>query len=350
MSDPQLSVYRIIDASANRTREGLRVIEDFVRFCLDDGHLSRMLKECRHELATILGQFSSSSLLSARDTLGDVGTTISTSSEYVRTSSIDVVRAAFKRTQEAMRTLEEYSKVIDASQSSRFEGLRYQIYTIEKSVFRTEASLRSLEGQAVYLLVQSELCATGLETVVHAALDAGIRMFQLREKSLDDRTLVQLARQLREWTSARKAVLIINDRPDIAVLSNADGVHIGQDELTVRDARQIVGPDRLIGVSTHSIEQAKQAVLDGADYIGVGPTFPSQTKSFLKFPGLNFVTEVAAEISLPWFAIGGIDTSNITDVTKAGATRIATSSPICRSQNPAETARELVMAMQRPTT
>jgi thiamine-phosphate pyrophosphorylase len=90
------------------------------------------------------------------------------------------------------------------------------------------------------------------------------------------------------------------------VLCRADGVHVGQEELTIRDVRQIVGPEMLVGVSTHSIEQARQAVLDGASYLGCGPTFPSETKHFDHFPGLDFLRQVAAEISLPAFAIGGI--------------------------------------------
>ena len=99
----------------------------------------------------------------------------------------------------------------------------------------------------------------------------------------------------------------MNDRPDLAALARADGVHVGQEELSVKDARSIVGPELLVGVSTHSIEQARQAVLDGANYIGVGPTFPSGTKRFEQFPGVELLRAVAAEIRLPAFAIGGID-------------------------------------------
>jgi thiamine-phosphate pyrophosphorylase len=120
----------------------------------------------------------------------------------------------------------------------------------------------------------------------------------------------------------------MNDRPDIAVLSRADGVHVGQEELTVQDARQIVGPERLIGVSTHTIEQARHAVLDGASYIGCGPTFPSNTKQFDHFPGLDFLRQVAAEISLPAFAIGGITVENMIEVQRAGLHRVAVGAAI----------------------
>ena len=106
-------------------------------------------------------------------------------------------------------------------------------------------------------------------------------------------------------------------------------------------ARQIVGPDRLIGVSTHSIEQARQAVLSGADYLGVGPTFPSQTKQFESFAGLEFVRAVSDEIGLPWFAIGGISAENVAQVVEAGATRVAVSSAVCAADDPSAVAREL---------
>ena len=337
--------YRIVDASANRTREGLRVIEDFVRFVLDDGHLSRLLKERRHELASIMAQLPESSLLSARDTLHDVGTTITTAAESQRTSAIDVVRAAFKRVQEALRTLEEYGKVIAPPVAPRFEQLRYQLYSLEKAVLRTQSAICRLAAHRLYLLVQTEQCSTGLESVVKSALDAGVRLIQLREKSMTDREFVNQARHLRKWTARHDALLIINDRPDIAAVTDADGVHVGQDELSVQDARRVVGHDRIVGVSTHSIEQARQAVLEGADYLGVGPTFQSGTKSFSEFPGTNFVAQVAAEIRLPWYAIGGIDARNLTEVLGAGATRVAVSGAICRTPSPAAAATHLLAVL-----
>lgn len=347
MTESLTPAYRILDAAANRTREGLRVIEDFVRFGLDDQHLSRLLKNHRHSLTAIISQLPASSLLAARDTLQDVGTSIGTESEYRRTSSLEVVVAAFKRIQEALRTLEEYSKVVDAKLAPQFEQLRYQLYTAEKAVLRTESSARQLQQQKLYLLIQEAHCKLGLESVVKAALAAGVRLFQLREKTLNDRDLVRQARRVREWTAAEGALLIINDRPDIAVLADADGVHVGQEELSVHDARQIVGTERLVGVSTHSLQQAQQAVLDGADYLGVGPTFRTQTKSFTEFPGIELIQLVSAEIRLPWFAIGGIDPHNLARVTQAGATRVAVSGCICRSPEPERVASELISLLRK---
>ena len=355
MNDPAIDVWRILDASANRAGEGLRVVEEFTRFSLNDPHLSRVLKEFRHELAAALTAIPESNRLAARDTVGDVGTSIGTSSEYQRGTLLDVVRASFKRTQEALRTLEEYGKLagfgaaVISTFPQQIEQLRYRLYTLEKAVLRTDSAVDRLRGVNLYLLVTSESCVAGLESTIRSALSAGIRIVQLREKKLADRELVGLARQMRIWTAEASALFIMNDRPDLAVLANADGVHVGQDELSVRDARQIVGPNRLIGVSTHSIEQARQAVIDGADYLGVGPTFPSGTKTFKEFAGLEFVRQVAAEIALPWYAIGGLDQSNVAQVKAAGATRIAVSAAVGQADDPRQATVDLQSAFDRKT-
>lgn len=340
-----IEVWRILDAAVNRAGEGLRVVEEYARFALNDAHLSRLLKQARHDLAAILSAVPDTCRLAARDTPGDVGTCVTTTSEYRRQSVLDVVRASFKRVQEALRTIEEYGKLIESTSGSglapQVEQLRYRIYTIEKGVLRTTALVDRLQGRNLYLLVTSASCVAGLETTVRAATAAGVGIVQVREKQLPDRELLELARQIREWTAQAGALLIMNDRPDLAVLAGADGVHVGQDELTVRDVRRIVGSELLVGVSTHSIEQARQAVLDGADYLGVGPTFPGKTKSFEAYAGLDFIRLVANEIALPWFAIGGIDQFNVNSVLQAGARRIAVSGSICSTTDPGKATAEL---------
>lgn len=338
---------RTLDAAANRAREGLRVVEDFVRFSLDDAHLSRQLKELRHELTERLQDLDRLGLVAARDTLGDVGTTIKTAREQARKLPLDIVQANCRRVGEALRTLEEFSKFVvsqlaDPRLPSHLEQLRYRLYTVEKALATTLTSLDRLAGCDVYLLATESLCHHGVGPAVRQALEAGVSIVQLREKSMTDRRLLESARRIREWTREAGALFIMNDRADLAVLSEADGVHVGQDELTVREARRIVGSSRLVGVSTHTIEQARQAVLDGADYIGVGPVFTSGTKSFEQLAGLDFVRQVAAEIQLPWFAIGGISSANLTAVKSAGATRVAVSGAICNSPIPGRAAEELI--------
>lgn len=334
--------YRILDAAANRVREGLRVIEDYGRFGLDDSLLARELKDLRHGLTAALLRLPPHALIAARDTLGDVGTRIGTQAEYRRSSPMVVLQAAWKRVQEALRSLEEYGKILDADFGSLIELLRYRSYTLEKAFLLCTTNRDRLAGQQLYLLVTQSLCDHGPGPAIRGALEAGVRIVQVREKSLRDRELVEYARRVRQLTREFGALLIMNDRPDLAVLVDADGVHVGQEELSVHDARRIVGQDRLVGVSTHSIEQARQAVLDGADYLGVGPTFPSGTKSFEEFPGLDLVHEVAREIPLPWFAIGGIHSGNIEKVIRAGCRRVAISGAVCGETAPREAAGELL--------
>jgi thiamine-phosphate pyrophosphorylase len=134
---------------------------------------------------------------------------------------------------------------------------------------------------------------------------------------------------------------MINDRADIAAAVDADGVHVGQEDLPVKELRTIVGTRMLIGVSTHNIEQARAAVLDGANYLGAGPTFSSQTKTFESFAGLDYLRAVSAEIRLPTFAIGGITATNLSEVLEAGVTRVAVGSAVTAAPEPASAAREL---------
>ncbi len=347
------TVLRILDASANRAREGLRVVEDFVRFSLDDAHLSELLKSARHQLRSVMQDFDAGSLIGSRNTRADVGTQISTPAEMYRSDSLSVARASLKRVQEATRTLEEYSKVLPTAggtstrltTSQRFEQLRYELYSIEKAILTTISSQQRLGGRNVYLLLSSDQCNGCVEHVLKEAIAGGVRIVQIREKSMPDRELLDYARRVRRITRDFGTLLIMNDRPDLAALCEADGVHVGQNELSVHEVRRIVGPDCLIGVSTHSIEQARQAVLDGANYIGVGPIFKSGTKSFNEFAGTDFVREVAAEIQLPWFPIGGINQTNLDEVIAAGALRIAISGAVCRSDNPRQASKELVVRL-----
>ena len=138
-----------------------------------------------------------------------------------------------------------------------------------------------------------------------------------------------------------RARLIVNDRPDLARLVSADGVHLGQEDVTLRDARRIVGPSVLIGVSTHEPTQLDQAVIDGASYLGVGPVFSSSTKGFADLAGLDYVRHAAETTNLPWFAIGGITEENLDQVLDAGATRIAVSAAVVRAEQPREAAAAL---------
>jgi thiamine-phosphate pyrophosphorylase len=204
-----------------------------------------------------------------------------------------------------------------------------------------------LEKSRLYVLIDGRSDEANFEHLVAGLMESRVDVVQLRDKQLPDRQLIGRARILRKLTRGTETLFIVNDRPDIALLAEADGVHVGQDELLAEDVRLIVGADCLIGVSTHSIEQARRAVLDGADYLGCGPTFPSATKDFERFPGLEFLRQVAAEITLPAFAIGGIRHDSLPDILATGFRRIAVSAAITRSSDPAESARRMRAAIDQ---
>ena len=338
-------ITRIVDAAANRAAEGLRVVEDYVRFLLDDRHLTAQLKSLRHELTAALNSIPPGDRLVARQSEADVGADTKTPSELTRSNLASVITANFQRLQQALRSLEEFTKLSDPVTARSIERLRYRAYTLERAVEITRSSFDRLRDAQLYVLVDA--CAGELEfrRLVEALVAAGTHILQLREKSLDDRTLLSRARLLRELTRGTSTLFIMNDRTDLAVLADADGVHVGQDELAVKDARTIVGPQRLVGVSTHSLEQARQAVIDGANYIGVGPTFPSGTKQFADFPGLALVRVVTAEIRLPTFAIGGITLDNLADLFAAGGRRVALSAAVVAAADPESRAGEFVRAL-----
>jgi thiamine-phosphate pyrophosphorylase len=336
-------IFRILDAAANRAREAIRVVEDYVRFVLDDRHLTGLCKQMRHDLTAALARLPQRRCFGARETQADVGTTLTAAAEQRREDSTVVLAANFARLQESLRSLEEFGKVVDANLAAAIKQLRYRAYTLHRAVEITRDSIERLGGARLYVLIDGRSTIEEFRRLASALVEAGVHVVQLRDKRLGDRGLLERARLLRELTAGSGVLFVMNDRPDLAALARADGVHVGQDELSVKDARTIVGPEMLVGVSAHSIEQARQAVLDGANYIGVGPTFPSGTKQFERFPGLELLRAVAAEIRLPAFAIGGVCRGNLDEVLAAGFTRIAVSEAVASAADPAAAVRELLV-------
>lgn len=339
---PTAQLFRILDASLNRAGEGLRVIEDYTRFVLDDAFLTSQTKSLRHDLAAAARRVPATDRHAARDTMHDVGTTITTADETARGDAAEVCAASLKRTEQALRSLEEYGKLVSAEFAAACESLRYRLYTLEKAIDIGRSRRERLEGVTLCVLVDGRPTAAEFESLVSVFVAAGVGMIQLRDKRLDDRQLVERAQQLRRHTRGTTTLAVVNDRADIAALVAADGVHLGQEDVSVKDARAIVGTRTLIGVSTHNIDQARAAVFDGANYLGAGPTFPSQTKAFDRFAGLAYLRQVAAEIRLPIFAIGGITVTNLADVLATGFSRIAVGGAVTNASDPASAARELL--------
>jgi thiamine-phosphate pyrophosphorylase len=339
----------------------LRVLEDHVRFVLDDRFLTAQLKQLRHDLAEALECIPAARRMAARETLADVGTQLDAPAELRRDEAEDILRANFARVQEALRSLEEFGKLLlplprplrgarigaggEGGLSAAVKQLRYRVYTLERAVMIGSNARRRLDHVKLCVLIDGRGSAEEFERLVRQLVSAGVPMIQLRDKRLADRELLARARLLRSITQDAETLCIINDRPDLAALVRADGVHVGQDDASIAEARRIIGPDALAGTSTHDIAQARRAVLDGADYTGVGPTFPSETKQFERFPGVELLRVVSGEIGLPAFAIGGITANNLPEVLSAGISRVAVGAAVTAAADPARAAKDLLRIM-----
>ena len=204
-----------------------------------------------------------------------------------------------------------------------------------------------LRAARLYLVIESRVAGAPAEDIVEAALSGGVDVVQLRDKQATDGELAIAAGALRRLCTAYRALLIVNDRPDLALACEADGVHVGQDDLAVAEVRRGVGDELLIGLSTHSPEQIALAAHTDADYIGVGPVYETATKPGLAPVGLELVEHAAAHAAQPFFAIGGIDAGRAREVVAAGAERVAVVRAIRDAADPRAAAARIRAALER---
>jgi thiamine-phosphate pyrophosphorylase len=179
------------------------------------------------------------------------------------------------------------------------------------------------------------------DSLLDAALSGGADLLQLRDKDADDATLLAAAERFRAASDRHGVLFVVNDRPDLALACGADGVHLGQDDLPVAHARRLVGPDVIIGLSTHSPEQFDAGLESDADYLSAGPVWETPTKAGRPAAGLALVRRAAAVTTKPFFAIGGIDESNVGEVVAAGATRVVVVRAIRDAADPGRAAARL---------
>ncbi len=183
------------------------------------------------------------------------------------------------------------------------------------------------------MLIDSNIATKSVEETTRLVIDGGADAIQLREKTISDEEFISLAREIHDIAIQRGTLLIINDRVDVAKEVNAEGVHLGQQDMGISEARDVIGNEKIIGVSTHNVEQARQAQKEGADYIAIGPAYPTHTKINEPPVGLEVVQEIAKEISIPFVVIGAVTLENLDEVLKTGATRVAVCSAIISSKD-----------------
>jgi len=327
-------MFRLIDSNINRVCEGFRVIEDIIRFKYNSVELSKQIKKLRHMVRSNCYNFDTQ-LLNSRDVLSDVGPDITKDLKLIRPKTVlSLICGNFKRIQEGLRSLEEISKTELDSCNVNFEEIRYLTYNLEKKVIgyltRKDFKLPPLYG---ITYMEQSLGRSNIE-IVKEMISSGIELIQYREKDLSLQEKYSECLEIRKLTKKANVTFIVNDHIDIALLVDADGVHIGQDDIPIMDVRRILGSTKIIGLSTHSPEQAKKAVEDGADYIGVGPIYFTKTKKNVCDPvGLKYLNWVKKNINIPYVTIGGIKEHNLQEVLNNGAGCVAIVSDITSDSN-----------------
>ena len=334
--------YRALDANINRCCEGLRVLEDIARFRFDHQMLSARLRKLRHAVRKPFKD-RLSVMLSSRNADQDVGRIISAASGIDRRAGIkDTVLSNAKRVQEALRSMEEHLKAAGLYETGKhIETLRFEAYTVEKDLM---ALFNPGLPQGIYGILGEKfsLGRTNVE-VARMMVDAGVDIIQYREKVKDKSYLEMLkeCEQIRRITKEAKVPFVVNDHFGIAIMVEADGIHQGQDDLPVKEVKKIV-PHMMVGCSTHSPEQAKKAVEDGADYIGVGPIFATRTKEDVcDAVGLEYLEHVVHTFNIPFVAIGGIKRYNLREVVCRGAKTICLVTEIIGAKNIVKRVKEI---------
>lgn len=336
---------RMIDANFNRAREALRVLDDVARFAAGNAALCEQAKNLRHQLVSAITALplDRAALLASRDTPGDVGTAIATPAEYTRRTLYDVAQAAAARLTEALRSLEESSKALGAIPAAKqIESTRYAAYTLEKELLTALGPGVCPQWRLCVILSESLCLHHPWTRVAELAIEGGADCLQLREKTLDSAELLRRARTLTELARPRGVAVIINDRPDIALLCGAQGVHVGQLDLPVAAVRELAGARLFVGVSTESPQQALAAFACGADYCGVGPMFATTTKHKPRLAGPQYLREyLALSAARPHLAIGGVTPSTIPELAASGCQGVAVSSCVCSAADPRAVCRQL---------
>lgn len=339
-----------IDANINRALEGLRVCEDIMRFSLRRHEHSPRFKELRHAVKNAAAVFSADLLLAGRDVAGDGQRFADDERPADRDDVAGVFAANLHRATEALRSLEEFSKLVkdrraaargrtvpDAQSpaepalplASRFQQVRFALYELEKEIMPliTRSGLVARLYGGLYAILDSAFIGDGrwLEAA-RGLIDGGAAVVQLRMKGAPGGAMAAVARDLAPLCRSAGVLFIVNDRPDVALAADADGVHLGQDDLSVAEARRIVTPGMIVGLSTHSLEQARAGAAARPDYCAIGPIYGTASKTGDAIPaiGAGLIGPVKEAVGdIPLVAIGGMDPRRAREARGAGADSVA---------------------------
>jgi len=342
---------RIIDASLNRIGEGLRLLEDIARLLLNDRALTEQIKTMRHELVRSDQSFQQQ-LLQARNSESDVGINIEVPGEEKERELPVTVVANARRVQESLRTMEELTKIpggIPGLDSEKFKQARFNLYSIEQALLSKllrQDKTKQLSGLYVIIDTQALEGRSHVEAATQA-IRGGAKTIQLRDKLLSTKELLPIAQELKKLCAEHNVLFIINDYLDLVLAADADGLHLGQDDLPIKVARKLLPIDKIIGSSTTTVDRAVAVESEGADYIAVGSIYPTPSKETAKVVGLDRLRQIRQAVTLPLVAIGGITKDNVGEVMTAGANSVAIISAILQAKDIAAAARQIVDELER---
>ena len=329
-----LRIFQIIDANLDRAREGLRVIEDWARFGLGKENYVERIKNFRQ----ILGKNHLEVYKQSRNHIADKCKGLTHQEQINRRTPEQIISSNSARVQEALRVIEEFSRLHNHELSKIASEIRYEIYTLEIDLLsssKLKKSMEILKKNDLYVITDQK---ENLLEVIEELLIAGVKIIQHRFKTGTDKDHLQEAIQIKNLCKRYNSLFIINDRVDIALASNADGIHLGQDDLDLKSARKILGYSKIIGISANNKIDISNALKEGCDYIGIGPVFETPTKKDKKPIGIENIKTLTKNLTIPWFAIGGINTKNISYLKNNGFKKVALVSQLMNSEDPKEEA------------
>ena len=335
-----LAAHRLLDANLNRAFEALRTLEDIARF-QDQAVFQTQYKLLRHQLRAASQDWSHEQLYASRNAGDDVGRETKTTSEFSRTGGLlEISTAASQRIQQSLRCLEEVAKFLYPNSAAPIEAVRYRVYDLNAQLLLSQKRDLGFLAQAqLYVLADCQLPLKAFVQRVSELSRAGVDLIQIRDKQRDAQELIAYTQAAVDAVDANQTRIVVNDRADILQCTPAFGLHVGQTDLSVVQSRSLIRPECVLGLSTHDMTQVREALAESVDYIGCGPTFQSNTKDFSTFAGLPFLKEVAAFLrdvgsSMPAFAIGGIDLTNLDQLLESGVRRIAVSKAVWGAEQP----------------
>jgi len=314
-------------------------VEDGLRFCFENRALTNEAKSLRHHLSEIfMKNFHSVTVKKYRESETDIG---KKNDIFQKSNVTQLIERNLLRISESLRSMEEFSKVINPEISRRFHTLRFNFYQMEKKII-TEIYRKKIPVPSLYIILNiednSEIFGFA-EKVISGKPD----VIQLRYKGENSSYFMKTAKELRRMVP-EDIIFLINDRVDICLICEADGVHLGKKDIPVEAARKLL-PEKIIGVSCGNLQDIRRFTKKAVDYIAIGALFQSPTKPEKKATGTNLLTLAEKEITIPLIGIGGINLKNVNEVLKKGATGIAVISVIQNSPDPEKTILQLKKAL-----